>query len=222
MGPNLSIERGQISISKPPLPREHFDIAESHEGVVDGKGCVKTHRNWYSTPLRVGTKPTVRVLPSFIEVWQAGKRVACHSRSYNIGVQRFQLEHYLDVFDKKPGAFPGSRPLAQNRAQGLWPLVFDTFWQACQKRLGKHEGTRVMVDLLLLGREHGWPALRKAVESALAQGSNDESVVRCLLLTPAAKAPIPPLSKEELGRLSRYDRPLPEMSGYDQLLGGVR
>ena len=30
------------------------------------------------------------------------------------------------------------------------------------------------------------------------------------------------LSKEELGHLSRYERPLPEMSGYDQLLGGVR
>ena len=218
VGPLLEEERTHLL----PLPRQHFDIAESHEGIVDGKGCVKTHRNWYSTPLRVGSKPTVRVLPSFIEVWQAGKRVACHARSYGIGEQRFQLEHYLDVFDKKPGAFPGSRPLAQCRAQGLWPLCFDTFWQACQKRLGKHEGTRVMVDLLLLGREQGWPALRKAVESALAQGSNDESVVRCLLLSPAAKAPLPPLSKEELGRLSHYDRPMPEMSGYDQLLGGVR
>lgn len=205
-----------------PLPRQPFDIAESHEGIVDGKGCVKTHRNWYSTPLRVGTKATVRVLPSFIEVWHTGKKVACHARSYEIGVQRFQLQHYLNVFQRKPGALAGSRPLAQCRAEGLWPLCFDTFWQACQKRLGKQEGTRAMVDLLLLGREQGWPALRKAVESALAQGSCDESVVRCLLLTPPAKAPIPVLSTQELGRLSRYERPMPEMSGYDQLLNGER
>ena len=117
---------------------------------------------------------------------------------------------------------PGSLPLAQCRAQGLWPLCFDTFWQACQKRLGKHEGTRAMVDLLLLGREHGWPALRGAVESALAVGSSDESVVRCLLLTPAAKVPIPALSIEDLGRLSRYERPMPQMSSYDQLLAAIR
>ena len=218
VGPLLEEERTHLL----PLPREHFDIAENHVGVVDGKGCVKTHRNWYSTPLRVGAKATVRVLPSLIEVWQAGERVACHPRSYGIGEQRFQLEHYLDVFDKKPGALPGSRPLAQCRAQGLWPSCFDAFWQACQKRLGKHEGTRAMVNLLLLGRKHGQNALRKAVESALALGSSDESVVRCQLQTPAASAPVAPLSLEELGRLSRYERPVPEMSSYDQLLGGAR
>jgi hypothetical protein len=205
-----------------PLPREGFDIAESHLGSVDAKGCVKTHRNWYSTPLRAGTRAQVRVLPSVVEVWHTGKRVACHARTYSNGEQRFHLEHYLDVFDKKPGALPGSLPLAQCRAQGLWPPEFDTFWQACQKRLGKHEGTRVMVDLLLLGREQGWPSLRKAVESALALGSSDESVVRCLVLTPAAKAPIPALSLEDLGSLSRYERAMPDMSGYDQLLAGAQ
>ena len=218
VGPLLEEERAHLL----PMPRERFAIAESHVGIVDGKGCVKTHRNWYSTPLRVGSKATVRVLPSFVEVWHDGKRAACHPRSYGTGEQRFQLEHYLDIFDKKPGALPRSRPLAQCRAEGLWPQVFDTFWKACQKRLGKHEGTRAMVDLLLLGREHGWPALRKAVEGALAMGSSDESVVRCELLTPNSKTPIPPLSKEELGRLSYYERPLPEMSGYDQLLAGAR
>lgn len=218
VGPLLEEERAHLL----PLPREQFDIAESRLGIVDGKGCVKTHRNWYSTPLRVGTKATVRVLPSFVEVWHSGKRVASHARSYGIGDQRFQLEHYLDVFDKKPGALPGSRPLAQCREQGLWPLCFDTFWQACQKRLGKHEGTRAMVDLLLLGREHGWSALRKAVESAVALGSSDESVVRCELLTPKASAPVAALPLEYLGRLSRYERPLPQMNGYDQLLAGAR
>ena len=79
-----------------------------------------------------------------------------------------------------------------------------------------------MVDLLLLGREHGWPALCKAVESALVLGSSDESVVRCELLTPKASAPVPALPLEQLGRLSRYERPMPEMSGYDQLLAGAR
>ena len=48
------------------------------------------------------------------------------------------------------------------------------------------------------------------------------TICDCELLTPAAKTPIPPLSQEDLGRLSRYDRPLPEMIGYDQLLGGAR
>ena len=60
------------------------------------------------------------------------------------------------------------------------------------------------------------------VESALALGSSDESVVRCELLTPKASAPVAALPLEELGRLSRYERPMPEMIGYDQLLAGAR
>jgi transposase len=218
VGPLMLEERAHLL----PLQRDGFDIAESHGGKVDGKGCVKAHRNWYSTPLRVGAKATVRALPSFVEVWQNGKRVACHARTYGVGEQRFLLEHYIDVFDKKPGAFAGSVALAQCRAQGLWPPDFDTFWQASQKRLGKHEGTRVMVDLLLLGRERGLPELRKAVEMALALGSSDESVVRCLLHTRNSAAPVQPLTLEDLGALSRYERPMPDMSGYDQLLGGAR
>jgi hypothetical protein len=46
--------------------------------------------------------------------------------------------------------------------------------------------------------------------------------VRCLVLTPAAKAPIPALSLEDLGSLSRYERAMPDMSGYDQLLAGAQ
>jgi hypothetical protein len=35
------------------------------------------------------------------------------------------LEHYLDVLSKKPGALAGSTPLEQWRAQGRWPTSFD-------------------------------------------------------------------------------------------------
>jgi hypothetical protein len=31
---------------------------------------------------------------------------------------------------------------------------FDHFWEALKRRRGKQAGTRTMIDLLLLGREH--------------------------------------------------------------------
>lgn len=204
------------------LPPEGFDLAVTHAGLVDAKGCVKTHRVWYSTPLRVGTKAQVCVLPSAIEVWYAGTRVAVHARSYERGAEVYNLEHYLHVLDKKPGALPGSRPLAQWRAQGLWPESLDRLWLLWQERLGQHPGTRAMVDLLLLAPVHGWPALRRAAEQALALGCTDASAVQCLLVQ-SGSAPAPGrLSPEELGDLSRYERGLPEMSAYDQLLAKER
>jgi hypothetical protein len=200
------------------LPVEGFDLAEVRGAIVDGKGCVKTHTNWYSTPLSAGTKTNVRVLPSAVEVWQGGKLVAWHERSVGRGVHVLNLEHYLDVLFKKPGAFAGSRPLAQWRERGLWPENFDCLWECLQGRHGKPAGTREMVGLLLLGREHGWEALRRAVDRAVTLGCTDSGAVRYLLLHPEPTATAVPLTIEELGMLSRYERPLPEMSSYDLLL----
>jgi hypothetical protein len=202
-----------------PMPSEGFDLAETHTGQVDAKGCVKDHNVWYSTPLRVGTKAQVRALPSSIEVWHSGNRVALHERCYARGEEVYNIEHYLCVFDKKPSALPGSRPLAQWRALGLWPQSFDRLLAQWQERLGKHAGTRAMVDLLLLAPAHGWPALRSAADKALALGCTDASSVKCLLTQP--RQPVT-LSPAELGDLTRYDRPQPQMTGYDQLLAGVR
>ena len=204
------------------LPKEGFELAVTHWGLVDAKGCVKSHLVWYSTPLRVGAKVQIRALPSVVEVWYGGKRVALHPRSYERGAEVFHLEHYLDVLDKKPGALPGSRPLAQWRAQGLWPECLDRLWSQWQERLGRHAATRAMVDLLLLARVHGWSAVKTAAEKALLLGCTDQSAVQCLLAQAAAVTTIAPLSAEDLGSLSRYERPLPEMSGYDQLLSGER
>lgn len=203
-----------------PLPEEGFDLAEVRSCVVDTKGCVKTNTNWYSTPLRAGTRAEVRVLPSVVEVWQRGRLVACHERSYGRGEQILNLEHYLDVLERKPGALPNAKPLAQWREKGLWPLCFDQLWEHLEQRHGKQAGIRAMVELLQLGRSHGYGALKEAVEKALSLSCSDASAVRYLLLHPTPDTPTETLPLSALGELSRYERPLPEMSGYDLLLEG--
>ena len=62
-----------------------------------------------------------RVWPSRIEIEHDGKCVARHPRCYGRGHQILDLEHYLDVLEKKPGAMPGSTPLEQWRQAGRWP-----------------------------------------------------------------------------------------------------
>src|SRR5437870_3925333 len=77
------------------------------------------------------------------------------------------LEHYLEALTKKPGALAGSTPLEQWRAQGHWPASFDRFWEALKQRRGQQDGTRAMIEALLLGRQDGYPALNEALEKAL-------------------------------------------------------
>ena len=220
VGPMLEKEKQHLL----PLAKEGYDLAETHVALVDGKRCVKTHLVRYSTPLRPGSKAHVRALPSSIEVWHSGAKVAVHQRCYERGEEIFNLEHYLDVLDKKPGALAGSRPLSQWRALGLWPENFDRLWALWQERHGKHAAARAMVDLLLLTPQHGWPAVKSAVDEALSLGCTDESAVKCLLALSRAQCAAntstmsEELSAEEIGALGRYDRPMPEVSDYDQLL----
>ena len=87
-------------------------------------------------------------MPTAVELWHGGKRVARHERCYSRQQKILDLEHYLDVLRKKPGALAGSTPLAQWRQAGRWPACFDQLWQALNLRHGRQEGTRQMIELL--------------------------------------------------------------------------
>jgi hypothetical protein len=91
------------------------------------------------------------------------------------------LEHYLEALTKKPGAFAGSTPLEQWRAQGRWPTSFDRFWETLKQRRGRQPGTSAMIDVLLLGRQHGYARLQAVVEKALEMNCFDVEAVRLLL-----------------------------------------
>ena len=78
---------------------------------------------------------------------------------------------------------------------------------------GKQAGTRQMIELLGLGKKHGYAPLQEAVATALTNGCGDVAAVR-YLLTAEASVP-PPLESCELGGLARYERPLPGIQDYD-------
>ena len=73
-----------------------------------------------------------------------------------------------------------------------------------------------MIEVLLLGRPHGYPRLKEAVEKALDLSCFDAEAVRLLLTDQAGKR----ASGEavEIGALRAYDRPQPTTRNYDQLL----
>ncbi len=214
VGGGMLIEREHLW----PLPAETFELAELSFPVVDSKGCVRVRANWYSTPLRAGSHPEVKILPASIEVWSGGRRVAQHERCYDGGRQVLNLEHYLDVLERKPGALVGSTPLKQWREQGRWPRSFDQLWASLQQRLGQPAGTRAMIELLLLGREHGYARLEQAITQALELGCTDAAAVRYLMQ--ASSLVHRPVELIEPGALARYEQPLPVMAAYDQLLSG--
>lgn len=220
VGAAMGLERPHLL----PLAVEGFPLTEHSWARVDGKGCVKVKGNWYSAPLAAGTEVRTAVSAVQVALYAGPALVAEHRRCYEHGRQILELEHYLEVLWRKPGALAGATALAQWRQQGRWPASYDRLWRSFEERLGKAAGTRALIGLLELGRQVGYGRLQAAVERALDLGLTDPAAVWHLAGQPQA-AP-PPLS--EAGRWARYERPQPGVAEYDQLLsagampGGVQ
>lgn len=201
-----------------PLMEDGFPIDEIlFPLIVDGKGCVRVKTNWYSTPLWPGLRVTARVWPSLIEIEHDGTCVARHQRSYGRGHQILNLEHYLDVLEKKPGAMVGSTPLEQWRQAGRWPDCLDRIWKKLEERHGRSGGTKEMIALVRTGLSDGWDRLTVAVEEALRLGVTDAAAVTHILRMPDAEE----RRRYEIAlseELAQFERPQPVMDDYDLLL----
>jgi transposase len=199
-----------------PLAEEGFDLAEVSFPKTDGMGRVKVRTNFYSVPIRVGLEVQAKIYASHVDLWHEGQCVARHERCYSQLQEILDLEHYLEPLDRKPGALAGSKPLEQWRQKGRWPTSYDRIWEQLMIRNGRQNGTRRMIELLQLGKTHGYETLRQAVESALDMGSCDVSTVQYLMTAKQLDRGRP--EPIDVGRLSCYERPLPVMTHYDQLL----
>ena len=135
--PIRETSRREVSFLQPPAA-DGFRLEELiYPLVVDGQGRVKVKANWYSTPLPPGARVRAVVWASRIEITADYECVARHERCYGHGRQILNLEHYLDVLEKKPGAMANSTALQQWRQAGRWPACLDRIWNQLEQRLGE-------------------------------------------------------------------------------------
>jgi transposase len=111
VGAGMVIEREHLL----PLASEGADLAQTSFPTVNGLGCVKVLTNSYSVPLPASEQVHAKAYASRVELWHGGRCVARHERCYRRQQQILELEHYLDVLYRKPGALAGSKPLEQRR-----------------------------------------------------------------------------------------------------------
>ena len=199
-----------------PLAKEGYPIVEILDSlVVDSQGRVKVKGNWYSAPVSPGLRGSAAVGPLTVSIQHGGRLVAEHPRGEGQGRQSLNLEHYLAVLERKPGAMAGSTALAQWRAAGRWSTGLDRLWRQLEERRGKSDGTRAMIMLVRAGLLLGWARLVAAVDEALQLGVSDEAAVLHLLRMPPARTATPMTLTEDL---ASFERPLPVMDNYDLLL----
>ena len=198
------------------LPDEPFDVTVVTAHRVDRKSRVSVRGCLYSVPAGlVGRRVGVRVDAETIDVYDGGRLVASHARSLK-GDEVLALDHYLEVLAIKTGAFPAATALARARAGGVFGPAHEKFWAEARRRLGDRDGTRALIDVLLLHRTIPADALVTGIQRALTAGSLDAAVIaiEARRATEPLVAVVVPIGEG----LSRFDRPTPSIADYDQLL----
>ena len=199
-----------------PLPVERFDVSMVTNHRVDRKSRVSVRGCLYSVPVRyAGRRLDVRVGAESVEALDGTKVVARHARGLK-GDEVLVLDHYLEVLAVKPGALPGATALARARAGKAFGPVHERFWAQARQRRGDRDGTKALIEVLLLHRTLSAAAVCAGMERALHAGSVDPEVV-AIEARRAAEAVVAPVIPIGAG-LSRFDRPAPSTAGYDDLL----
>jgi hypothetical protein len=175
-----------------------------------------------------------------LRVFDGARLAAVHPRLIAAGDEHLELDHYLEILVRKPGALPGSAALAQARAAGAFTSAHEAFWAAARARHGDAAGTRALIEVLLLHRRMPATQVIAGITAALAAGSCSPDVAAVEARKHAAADPEPatgpawPAARPRRSRaavitlprraaeLPPDARPAPSVAAYDQLLAPGR
>jgi Mu transposase-like protein len=233
VGEDFAAERGLLL----PLPPEPFATATVAWPRVDRYARISVGKCRYSVPARlIGSRVRVMLSANELRVFDGARLAAVHPRLIAAGDERLELDHYLEILVRKPGALPGSAALAQAREAGVFTSTHEAFWAAARARHGDAAGTRALIEVLLLHRRMSAPQVIAGITAALAAGSCSPDVVAVEARKhapagpdPAAGAAWPAIrprpSRAAVVTLPRRTaelppdaRPAPSVAAYDQLL----
>jgi len=229
VGTDWAFERALLR----PLPAEPFDTTLTLTPRVDRYSQITVRCCQYSVPARfIGHRVRVKLSASAVTVYDKATVVARHQRAAGKGVKVLDLDHYLEILARKPGALPGATALVRARAAGTFTPAHEALRAAARRALGDGPGTRALVEVLLLHRHLSYADVHAGIIAALAVGSVIPDVVAVEARKAAQQrgAPTPPmpalplqqvisLTQRRVAGLPADDRLLPSVAAYDDLLG---
>ena len=230
VGHDFSFERETLR----PWPSEVFPTWLTLTPRVDRYARVTVRQRHYSLPARlIGRRVRVHLGAQSVVMFDGRTEVARHERLITTGGQSLQLDHYLEILQRKPGALPGATALVQARAAKVFTPVHDAFWAAARKAGGDSAGTHALIEVLLLHRHLAAADVLAGITAALTVGSINPDVVAVQArkaaqqrgASPGAEQPkrssddvVNLTERRTAAKLPGDGRPLPTVDQYDALL----
>lgn len=199
-----------------PLPMIPFPCCRTVEVTANRVSCVEFDTCFYSVPVDYAhQKLSLRGYVDWVEVYGGLTCIARHRRSYEREVYVLDLDHYLELLLRKPGALDNAKPL---RVANL-PPVYGQYREELQAH--HRQGDREFVRVLMLHREFSADQVQTALAAALRVRVCDAEAVRQMLL--GAPRPQSQMDMAQRPHLAQVTVQQPQVGQYSRLLakGGV-
>src|SRR3954452_6288047 len=203
-----------------PLPAHGFDPCAIHQAVaVDKYQTVAYDTNRYSVPRPFAFQMvTVKGYVDRVVIVSRGQTVARHERSHQRHTMVLDPLHYLATLDRKPGVLDHAPVLRD------WhlPACFAAFRAALEREHGATAGGRRYARVLQLLVEPPLARVREAIEFCTRSDQIGVELVARRVQVLAAIATPAAVARPSPGAAAppRVHVPLPDLSRFDQLLGG--
>jgi transposase len=186
-----------------------FDGFHSMPVSVSKTCLVRFDNNRYSVAASaVGRTVEIRAYAERIELWQDGRIVGEHARSFGRGETVYDPWHYVPVLAREPGALRNGAPFKD------W--VLPASLERVRRKLRKvPDGDRQMVEILGAVLTDGLPAVEAACAEALGEGVHSAGVVLNILAR--RRDPDPPATIMAPDALRLDHAPEADCSRYDNL-----
>jgi transposase len=207
-----------------PLPADTFEAATTLSFKADHRSQVCVRQSYYSVPARyAGRRVSVQVGARSIDMFAEGSRVASHVRAVHKYSYVLELDHYLEVLTRKPGALSGATALVAARASGAFTATHQKFWDKARAALGDKAGTRALIEVLLLARTLPAAAVTEAMNHAVTTGDFDGDHLAVRARSAQIFEQLPAVLPADLAGRVRHlpERHQPSLAGYDLLLAGA-
>jgi hypothetical protein len=180
------------------LPPYRFDSSRTLTSPVSTYSTVRFDYNNYSVPvIYAGKEVAIKGYGNQIIIYHRGSEIAHYVRCYERGKTKYQLEHYLDLIEKRPRSVFNARPVKDNISQRILNAG---------KRLSS---PREMVKLLRLCVDYGQDEVMRVLANIPSQSLSVAQIEAYL---------IPVNEKPEINVRSEVKVPKPQFNSYDALL----
>jgi len=120
-----------------PNPPKPYSNVYCLTGIIDKYSTLLIDKNHYSVPYNYVkiNKCNIELFIDRVEVYYSGKKIASHRRVYGVNKWELNPHHYLELIQRKPGAFESSRVINQWRIK--WPACYENYLKRLQKNHGE-------------------------------------------------------------------------------------